>query len=101
MAYNGVMRARKIAYAVCKVFSLSLSQLISAPRSKDIDLARGIYCYCCWKDGIHPTLSRQVIQRSRANMINIGKRYRDAYEIGDRCVIAAVNKVIEMLEDKK
>lgn len=91
---KGVSTARRVAYAVCLEFRMTLRELTDAPKSRRMNLARGVYCLVCDKEGVHPIFSCKVLKRSRSNVINIARRYRGYRDTGYKEVAMCYDKVM-------
>lgn len=94
-------KAEEIAQAVCEVFDIDSVQLISAPKSKTINIARGLYCAIATLAGIHPTEAAATIKRSRANVITVAKHYCGYLEVGDNLTTGLYNKIVNNLQSKQ
>lgn len=99
MAYKGIIRAKVIARAVCQVFGITKTVLVSNRGLKEINLARGIYCLVCYDEGIHPLFSSKVISRTRSNVVNITRHYKGYFDTKDKEVVAYYELVNKQLQD--
>ena len=89
--------ADQVAEAVCQVFAITGEQLVTAPKSTNANLARGLFCAVCVMAGIHPKSAATVIKRSRANVITVAKHYRGYIETGDKITRGLYDKILSHL----
>lgn len=99
MAYKGVLRARIIAAAVCKIFRINMKYLVNNPRKKDVNLARGLFCLRCYDEGIHPLFTGSVLKCTRSNVVNITRHYKGYYETKNKEVVEGYDRLKEKLDD--
>lgn len=90
---KGVSYARKVASTVCRQFNLSWQQLLHGSRSRNVSMARGIFCLVCDMEDIHALFVSQVIKKTRQNVVNITRHYRGYYEMNDKEVVKWFTKV--------
>lgn len=71
-------RADIIIDTVCEVAGLSWLQLIN-PKAKNLtrNIVIGIIALLCWDYGVHPLRIGDLINRSRPNMANQRRKYRE------------------------
>lgn len=77
-------RADIIIDTVCEVAGLNWLQLID-PKAKNLtrNIAIGIIALLCWDYGVHPLRIGNLINRSRSNMANQRRNYRDYVRMAD------------------
>lgn len=96
-----VCSSEQVAQAVCAVCNISSEQLVYAPKSRDVNLARGLYCAVTKLAGIHPTDAAATIKRSRANVITVAKHYKGYLEVRDAVTTNLYNKIVDYLQSKQ
>ena len=65
-----------------------------------LNTVRGVCCLIAWEHGIHPRRLSALIRRSRANVINQTKRYRNWFKNGDKQTVEMYNKTVEIIKNK-
>lgn len=93
-----VCSAEQVAKAVCAACGLSFDQLLYAPKGREVNLARGLYCAVTTLCSIHPTKAAETIKRSRANVITVSKHYRGYLEVRDAVTTKLFNKIVDNLK---
>lgn len=80
LPYNEAEQYRKadiIIDNVCKVAGISWLELIGRNRNMKKNAVIGIIAFLCNEYQVHPSKIGHLLNRSRGNMINQAKRYRN------------------------
>lgn len=89
-----------VMQAVCTACEVTREQMLYAPKSSRINLARGLYCAITKLAGIHPAQAADAIKRSRANVITVAKHYKGYLEVRDAVTTNLYNKIVDNLKSK-
>ena len=88
----------RIVLAACESANVPYTELISRKKSLKLNLLRGVVYLISREMDVHPTVTAHVLNRTRTNIINVARKYRDYLECNDRMVLDYYTNIIEILE---
>lgn len=93
-------RADIIINAICQVGEIEYYDLLKYKRSVLFDSLRGVCCLLSWEYKIHPNKMKNLMMRSRSNVINQSKRYYNYLRTGDDITQRLYNRAKNIIETK-
>ncbi len=87
-----------IIEAVCKVGEITYFDLILAPKSTILSTLRGICCVLAWDYKVHARRMARLMRRSRGNVLNQQRTYRNLLQAKDKMTVDIYNKVNEEIK---
>lgn len=93
-------RAEIIIDAVCTVGKCTYVDFMYKKKSLHMNILRGVACYLSWEYGVHARRMAIMTNRTRGNIINQSKRYRDYITNNDPVTIEIYNKAKEFIGQK-
>lgn len=90
--------ASRIVEAVSRASNVPWPVLLCHQRKSVLtSTALGVCCVLSWDEGLHPRIMAQAIQRTRANVINQTRKYRNYIKAGDKQTIEMYEKAKRLL----
>lgn len=86
-------RASIIVDAACKVGKVSYPDFLFQKRSLHMNTLRGVAFYLSWEYGVHARYMAVIAHRTRGNVINQSKRYRNYLRSNDFVSVTLYNNV--------
>ena len=90
-------RADRIIDAICKVGNISWVELMTAPKSLKLNILRGLACYLAWEMSVHARIMAKFIGKSRANIYNMGQKYRGFVQSKDKSTMSYYTEIKKYL----
>ena len=87
-----------IIEAVCKVGGITYFDLILAPKSTILSTLRGICCVLAWDYKIHARRMAKLMRRSRGNVLNQQRTYRNLLQAKDKMTVDLYNKANDFIK---
>lgn len=93
-------RAEIIIDAVCKVGECTYAEFMFKKKSLHMNILRGVAFYLSWEYGVHARRMAIMTSRTRGNIINQSKRYRDYIRNGDPISVQIYEKAKKVVEEQ-
>ncbi len=87
------LMADVIIEAVCKVGNISYIEFISAPKSTVLSTLRGVCCVLAWEYKVHARRMAKMMRRSRGNVLNQQRTYRNLLRTKDKLSVELYTKI--------
>lgn len=81
-----------IIEAVCKVGEITYFDLVLAPKSTILSTLRGICCVLAWDYKVHARRMARLMRRSRGNVLNQQRTYRNLLQAKDKLSVEIYDK---------
>lgn len=91
------MWADRIMSAVCVVGGITFTQLVSAPKTAQLNELRGLYCLLTRDYCVHPKRAAQLIARTRQNVINQARQYLRYLQSKDKHLTTLYDEIKKLL----
>ena len=88
----------KIIRAACEVGGLSYVSFIGRGKSLQKNVLRGVVCVISRDTLIHPTVAALMMCRTRANVINVARKYHHYLQAKDKITCEYYQKVKDKIE---
>lgn len=90
--------ADMIIDAICKVGGITYFDFILAPKSTTLNTLRGVCCLLAWDYGVHARRMAKLMKRTRGNVLNQQRMYRNLLQAKDKITVDIYNKVRDELK---
>ena len=90
--------ANMIIDAACKVSNQSWLDIAFAPKNTILSTYRGVCCVLAWTYNIHARRMAKLLLRTRGNVLNQQRTYRNLLQAKDKLTVDIYNKVYEELK---
>lgn len=78
------------------VGNIDYPQLLNRKKSLKTNVLRGVVCLIAYRILlIHPTTASQMLGRTRQNIINMARKYKEYFEVGDSSTTETYYSIIE------
>ena len=88
-----------IIEAICKVGNISYYNFITAPKNVTLNTLRGICCVMAWEYKVHARRMARLMRRTRGNILNQQRTYRNLLVSKDKMTVELYNKVRAEIEE--
>ena len=85
--------ATKLIDAACKATGYTYLDLIEKNKVTELTDIRGVCCLISWEEGIHARRFAKLMHRTRSNVINMAKKYRQFKRMNDSQTIYLYNLI--------
>lgn len=86
--------------STCEVGEITYFDLISAQKNTKINTLRGIVCLLAWDYGVHARRMAKLIHRTRGNILNQQRTYRNFLQSKDKITIEYYTKIKDIINKK-
>lgn len=93
-------RADIIIDVVCDIGGCTYCNFLHGKRSLHLNLIRGLAFYLSWEYGVHARRMAICTGRTRGNVINQSKRYRNYIQVGDPMSVSMYKEAKERIDKK-